>query len=115
MIVTTKEELERAQKNGASEIVIEGELAQKVKNGRKITTVGKFTLIALVAAIGAIPFTGGMSAAAFAPVAALTGLEIALIMAVAFVGVGLLTAIWKDYEEVEFSHNPLKLKLKKKG
>ena len=115
MIVTTKEELEKAQKSNESEIVIEGELAQKVKNGRKIITVGKLTLITLVGAIGAIPFTGGVSVAAFASVAALTGLEVALITAVAFVGVGLLTSIWKEYEEVEFSYNPLKLKLKRKS
>jgi Na+/glutamate symporter len=115
MIVTTKAELEKAQKLGVSEIIIEGELAEKVRNGRKITTVGKLTLVVLVGAIGAIPFTGGMSAAAFAPIAALTGLEIALLMAIAFVGLGLLSAIWKEYDEVEFSYNPLRLKLKKKS
>ncbi|MFH0287027.1 hypothetical protein ACGRSR_05190 [Vibrio owensii] len=114
MIVRTKEELEKAIKNKELEIIIEGELAEKVKTGKKISTVGRFALIGLGAAIAAIPFTGGSSAVAFAPVAVLTGLEIALILAVVFVGVGLLTAIWKDYDEVEFSYNPLKLKLKRK-
>lgn len=114
MVVTTKTELERAQKRGDSEIIIEGELAEKVRNGRKITTIGTITLIALTGAIAAIPFTGGMSAAAFAPVAALTGLEIALIVAIVFVGLGLLMAIWKEYEEVEFSQNPLRLRLRRK-
>lgn len=114
MIVHTKSELESAIKIGTEEIIIEGELAEKVRNGRKIKTVGKFTLLALASAIAAIPFTGGMSAVGFAPVAALTGLEIALIMAVAFLGIGLLTAIWNGYDEIEYSHNPLCLKLKKK-
>jgi hypothetical protein len=115
MIIRTKSELEIAQKQGVEEIIIEGELAEKVKNGKKILTVGKITLIALTGAIAAIPFTGGMSVAAFAPVAVLTGLEIALIVAAAFVGLSLLTAVWKNYDEVEFSFQPLRLKLKKKN
>lgn len=114
MIIYEKSELKSAIESGIYEIIIEGDLAQKVHNGKKIRTIGKFTMIALASAIAAIPFTGGGSIAAFAPVAALTGLEIALIVAVAFVGVALLTAIWKDYEEIEYSHNPLRLKLKRK-
>jgi ABC-type polysaccharide/polyol phosphate export permease len=113
MIIRTKSELESAINTGAEEIIIEGELAEKVRNGRKIKTVGKFTLLALASAIAAIPFTGGMSAVGLVPVAALTGLEITLIMAVVFLGIGLLTAIWNDYDEIEYSHNPLRLKLKK--
>jgi hypothetical protein len=115
MIIYEKSELEAAIKAGVQEITIQGDLAEKIHNGRKIRTIGKFTMIALASAIAAIPFTGGTSIAAFASVAALTGLEIALIVAVAFVGVALLTAIWKEYEEIEYSHNPLRLKLKRKG
>lgn len=114
MIVTTKDELEKARKRGDSEIIIEGKLAEKVRNGKKITTIGKITFGILAAAIATMPVTGGLSAAAVAPIAAMTGLEITMILAVTFVGVGLLMAIWKEYEEVEFSYNPLRLKLKKK-
>jgi ABC-type polysaccharide/polyol phosphate export permease len=113
MIVHTKSELESAINNGTKEIIIEGDLAEKVRNGRKIKTIGKITLIALTAAIAAIPFTGGTSAVGLVPIAAFTGLEITLIMAVFFVGMGLLTAIWSGYDEIEYSHNSLRLTLKK--
>jgi len=115
LIVTTKTDLEKAQSEGASEIVIEGELANRVRIGRKIKSAGKLSLICLGAAIAAIPLTGGLSMAAAAPVAAFTGLEVAVIMAVAFVGLGLLISIWQGYEEVEFSQKPLRLVLRKKS
>ncbi|MBX9636660.1 MAG: hypothetical protein K2Q45_03825 [Nitrosomonas sp.] len=110
----TKEELNSAQTQGLQEIIIEGDLAEKVRNGKKVNTIGKVTAIALGVAIATIPITGGISSAAFVPVAIMTGLELALVIAIAFVGLGLLTAIWKEYEEVEFSYNPLRLKLRKK-
>ncbi|SEM49259.1 hypothetical protein SAMN04487857_102269 [Pseudomonas sp. ok272] len=50
--------------------------------------------------------------AAAAPVAALTGFEIAAIIAAASLGLGLIIALFKDYEEV--SCEPGKLVLKKK-
>lgn len=46
--------------------------------------------------------------------AALIGLELALVIAVAFEGLGLLTALLKDYNEIEFSYSPLRLKLRRK-
>lgn len=115
VIVHTKEELESAQKSGAQEIIIKGDLAEKVRNGKKILTIGKFTLIALTAAIAAIPITGGISSVALAPIVALTSLEIAAIAAIFFVGIALLMAVWNEYDEIEFSTDPPTLKIRKKS
>lgn len=114
-IVTTKDELKLALEAKSSEIIIEGDLAEKVRNGKKILKIGKFALAGLTCAIATIPITGGLSTAMLIPMAALTGYEIALIMAVAVVGAVLLLAIWKDYEEIGFTYNPTKLILRRKN
>ena len=116
-VVRTKQELESAVKTRTAEIVIEGELAEKIKNGKKINTVGKVSLAVLTAGIVGIPVTGGLSALTLAPIAALTGLEIALIAAVIFIGISLLRAVWKGYEEVDFDFGPpprIRLRRKKR-
>lgn len=56
------------------------------------------------------PLTGGLSMFAAAPVAALTGLEIAAIIAAASVGLALIIALFKDYEEVSYDAGKLVLK-----
>ncbi len=114
VIVTTKSELEVARKNKASVIIIEGELAGKVKKSKKIAYASGGTITLIGAAVVAAPVTGGLSMFAAAPVAALTGFEIAAIIAVCFVGVGLLVALFKDYEEVEFDGSRSRLVLKRK-
>ena len=101
--VRTKQELDAAMKLGVQEIVVEGELAKHVKDGQRVGKIGAATLAVLGAAIAALPF-GGISLAIAAPIAALTGLEIALIIAVVFVGLALLIAIWKEYEEISFGY-----------
>lgn len=113
MNVTTKSALEKAVKRKEREIHIMGDLADKVHNGKKIVTLGKVTLGAVGTAIAALPFTGGVSAAALAPIAAMSGLEIAAVIAICFVGIALLIAVWNNYSEVEFSSGDLKLRLKK--
>ena len=114
--VHTKQELNEAMKLGVQEIVVEGELAKHLKNGKRVRTIGAGTLAVLGAAIGALPFTGGISLAVAVPIAALTGLEIALIIAVVFVGLALLIALWKKYEEISFGYvdGELRLVLRKK-
>ncbi|MDO4776876.1 MAG: hypothetical protein Q4A06_05390 [Cardiobacteriaceae bacterium] len=105
MIIKTKSELENALKNKVQHFEVEGELAENLKKGQKITTLGKFSLAALIASlagVAAAPVTGGIAgvigATGAASVAALTGLEIAVIMAVAFVGSGMLIALFKGYD-----------------
>lgn len=109
--VTSKEELEKAINDKCHEIIVKGELAEKVHRGKVVTTLGPLALIALGVAIAAIPFTGGTSliafsaahgAAALTGAAAFTGMEIATIAAVCFIGLAVLIALFKDYEEVNF-------------
>ena len=120
--VNTKEELKQAMNDKYDEIIVNGELAKKLNKAKKINKLSKVTLgiliAALTAGIATAPITGGASLGASfitaAPIAALTGTDIAVIIAVSFIGVTLVIAVFKDYDDVEFSTNPLKLKLKRK-
>ncbi|HAS0861466.1 TPA: hypothetical protein I3314_001538 [Enterobacter hormaechei subsp. xiangfangensis] len=114
VIVRTKDELERAKANKAQYITIEGELATKVKRGKTVAKASGVSLALLTAALAATPFTGGMSALAAAPIAAMSGFEIAAIIAAASIGITLIIAIFKDYEEIEAGDGKLKLKRRKK-
>jgi len=114
MIVTTKEQLVLAQKNKAPEILIEGELAKKIHNGRKLVKIGKWSLLPLAAGLVAAPFTGGTTAVAgIAAAAATAGVEVTLMASILVLGVGFLFAVFKDYDEVEFDLAKLSLKLKR--
>ena len=111
--VRTKSELESARVQGVEKIIVEGSLANKLKNSKRIAYVGGGTIAVLTAAIAAAPFTGGVSfLAAAAPIAALTGLEISVIIAVSAVGVTLVIAVFKGYEEIEYSDGRLILRKK---
>ncbi len=114
VIVRTKSELDAARKSKASFIVIEGELAAKVKKSKRIAYASAGTIAVITAAIAATPITGGLSMLALAPTAALTGFETAAIIAACFVGLGLLIALFKDYEEIEFDGSKLRMVLKRK-
>lgn len=117
-IVKTREELKAAQEAGAAEIVVIGELADKLKKAKKVATLGAAGLATLSAVIGiatvAAPMTGGISYLAAAPVAALTGLEIAAIITASFLGIGLIVAIFSGYEEISFEHGKMTLRKKSK-
>lgn len=120
--VNTKKELKKAIDDKYDEIIVKGELAKKLNKAKKINKLSKATLGILTTALAAgavtAPMTGGlsigMSFAAAAPIAALTGTEIAVIIAVSFLGIALVTAVFKGYDEIEFSQDPLKLRLKRK-
>jgi hypothetical protein len=96
------------------EIIVEGELANKLKKAKKVTMVRAGTLALLTVVIGATtvmaPVTGGISYFAAAPVAAMSGLEIAAIITASSIGLGLLIALFKGYEEVEFSNGKMVLR-----
>jgi hypothetical protein len=121
-IVRTREELKVAQESGVPEITVIGDLAEKLKKAKKVAGLGGAALATLGAAIGiatvTAPATGGLSYVAFAtsaaPVAAMTGLEIAAIIYAAFLGIGLLIALFKDYEEISFEDGKMILKKKAK-
>ncbi len=69
-------------------------------------TVSKFTLPVLAAAIAGIPFTAGMSTTAIIPVATLSRLEIAAIVAIIYLGFTLVKQIISEYDKVAFKRNP---------
>lgn len=118
VVVRTKSELDTARKNKAELIIIEGDLAAKVKRGKKVAyasgTAITVLTITLAATTATAPVTGGLSYIAAAPVAAMTGFEIATIIAVCFIGLSLLIALFKDYEELEFSSGKKRMILKRK-
>ena len=118
-IVKTKTQLEQAKNDGEKEIIVEGELADKLKKSKKVAMLGGAGLAILFSVIGAAtvtaPVTGGLSYLAAAPVAALTGLEIAAIVAATSVGLALIVAIFKDYEEIEYSEGRLILRKRQRG
>ncbi|MGY3924527.1 hypothetical protein LA366_14545 [Aeromonas jandaei] len=118
-IVRTKKELEQAKESGAEIIFVKGELADKLKRAKKVAQLSGVALAALTAALGAAtltaPATGGISYLAAVPVAALTGVEIAAIIAAASLGIGLIVAIFMGYEEIEYSEGSLKLRKKRKA
>lgn len=114
-IVRTKAELERAKTDGVDRIVVKGELADKLKKTKKVAKLSGATLAVLVAAGAAVPFTGGVSFLVAAPAAALTGLEIAAIVAALTLGVALILAVYKDYEEIEYQDGHLVLRRKQRS
>lgn len=63
--VTTREELKMAKENGVDEIIIQGELANKLKKAKAITKLGAVGLGVLTVVLGAsvvtAPVTGGLS------------------------------------------------------
>lgn len=111
--VSTKSELDDATKFGVREITVVGDLANDLHKTKKLAYVGASTVGLLTAALAAAPFTGGLSFVGAAPIAALTGLEIATIIAAASIGVALILAIFKDYEEIEYDNGRLVLKKKR--
>jgi CBS-domain-containing membrane protein len=110
--VTTKDQLEAAKNSKVDEIVITGKLANDLKKTKKIAYASVGTIAVLTAAIAATPFTGGLSAIGLIPVAAMTGFEIAAIIIAASIGITLIIAIFKDYEEVDYEDGRLRLRRK---
>lgn len=118
-IVETKEELEEAMRLGTKEIIVKGQFADDLKKSKKIAVMSGVALGVLTAAIAAAtvtaPITGGILYLAAAPVAALTGLEIATIILAVSIGIALIIAVFKDYEEISYSNGTLVLRRKKEN
>ena len=107
-VVTTKQELEAAKERGDVEIIVQGELANKLKKAKQVTMIGGGTLVLLTAAIAAAtvtaPVTGGLSYLGAAPISALSGLDIAAIIIASAIGLTLLIGLFKDYEEISYTN-----------
>ena len=103
---------------GAPEIVVVGDLALKLKKSKKLALLGSASIAVLTIALGTAtavaPMTGGLSYFAAAPIATLTGAEIVAIVAAASVGLTLVLAVFKDYEEISYENGKMVLRKKSK-
>jgi hypothetical protein len=116
--VKTREELAQAQKSGVDEIIVVGDMADKLKKAQKISKLGKRGLAVLTACLGVAailaPSTSGISLVAAFPVAATTGVGVAAIITASMLGIALVYAVFKDFEEIECSPGRLVLRKKSK-
>lgn len=97
--VRTKEELESAVDNKVEKIIVKGDLAEKIHKAEAIKKVSKPALVILGTALAAMPFTGGLSGVAgIVGLTATTGMGIAAITAVAFLGLALILSITNGYD-----------------
>ena len=103
IVVRTKAQLKKAIKDNVKRIEIRGSLAEKVNTSFKIKKLSKVTLALLIGTLATVPFTGPLGFASASAVAALTGTEIALIIAVSALGLGLVLLIVKEYRKVKFN------------
>jgi len=96
-IVRTKEELKAATDAKMDRIIVRGELAETLNSALKIKTASKWSIGILAVALAAIPVTGGVSLSVLIPIAALSGIEIIIV-----IGIILFWAIYKGYGKVTF-------------
>lgn len=97
--VITKSELEQAIQNGIKQIIVRGELAEKIQKAEGVKNLSKPVLVLLAASLAATPFTGGTSGVVgIAAITATTGMSIVAIMAVAFLGLSLIISITNGYD-----------------
>lgn len=101
-IVKNRAELQQALDDKVKKIIVHGDLAEKLHTGMKLKNASKWAIALLAISLAASPFTGGLSSAAAVPIAAFTGLEIALIIAVAALGIALIIVLCRDYKKVIF-------------
>ena len=97
IVVRTKEDLKLAIDRGYEEIIVEGSLADDLIKTKCIATASPAAIAALIAFVGLMPVSGGLSTVAVAPFAALNGFEIAAIISAAAIGLAVVMAVYKNY------------------
>lgn len=120
VVVYTAQELADAQRQGAERILVKGQLASKLETALKaIRSVGASSLntLALVVSGAALlaPFTGGVSLGAAGTVMGTLGAAVtaAAIAAISAIGLSLVVAVVKGYDEVKIGGGGLELVIKK--
>ena len=116
--VRTKRQLKDAIEDEVPDIQVLGDAAEELNKALKVRSASRWSFGVLGAALGAAPFTGGLSAVAAAPIAALTGTQIVVIVAIAAIWLVVVTAIIKEYDVIEVDVSPegeLRLRLRRKG
>ena len=119
VVVCTKEELEAATRRKARRIVVKGELASKISasfKGLRNLSASSLNTLALVLSGAALfaPFTGGVSLGAAGTVMGTVGaaLTASAIAAISAIGVALIVAVFKGYDEVKLSGGGIELVLR---
>jgi hypothetical protein len=113
--VSSKSELREARESGVDEIIVTGRLADQLHTANKVTKVSAMTLVVLTTALLALPFSGGATVAAVAPIATLTGMDIAVIISASAIGLALVLAVYRGYDEIEYENGRLTLRRKRVG
>lgn len=119
VVVYTKEELADATRRKARRIVVKGELASKISasfKGLRNLSASSLNTLALVLSGAALfaPFTGGVSLGAAGTVMGTVGaaLTASAIAAISAIGVALIVAVFKGYDEVKLSGGGIELVLR---
>ncbi len=119
VVVYTKDELEAATRRKARRIVVKGELASKISasfKGLRNLSASSLNTLALVLSGAALfaPFTGGVSLGAAGTVMGTVGaaLTASAIAAISAIGVALIVAVFKGYDEVKLSGGGIELVLR---
>lgn len=122
VVVYTPQELEAAQKSGAERILVKGQMASKLETALKTVrslSGPSMNALALVVSGAALlaPFTGGVSLGAAGTVMGTLGAAVtaAAIAAISAIGLSLVIAVIKGYDEVKISGGGLELVIKKHG
>lgn len=105
--VRTKEELSGAIAGNVASIVILGKLAETTNRTLVLQNSSKYILTALGVSLATIPLTGGLGVVAAAPIAALTGLGVPAIMAVAYIGFSLVLLLIRSYRRETFQRGAI--------
>lgn len=116
--VKTKKELQCAVNSGCDKIIVIGDLAKQVSKAYSVRKYSKCAMAALGTALIGVATTGPVGTALAVPVAAVTGIEIALIVAVTAIGVSLVITLTEHYSlEVEIGtdeNGKMRIRLTKK-
>ena len=115
--VSTKEDLKCAYKARVDTIVVVGELAKKMKKVEPIRKVKPIALGGLGLLAGASVMGGPFGSFSAASIAAMTGLEIGIVVIATSIGLSLIISLFRDYEtemSVELGADTVKYTLKRK-
>ena len=126
IIVKNKEELERAYREKADKIIVQGEFAKKIKKVESIKKITPQKLAALGIASTVIgagvatgPVTGGagyaVSVVTATSISVSTGIAVSVIMLACTISITLLVSVFNDYEtNVRFKGNGIEVELERK-
>lgn len=110
--ILTREQLNQAQEQGLSEIELLGDIADKVKAAQQVARLGQAGASILGSVLGAAVVAGLQKPAESKVSKAVekTGASMNSIVASVGLGVGLVMAVFSNYEEIEYQEGKLILR-----